>query len=269
VQIVTKPERFVLRIAQRATRCADAAKSFALMVAYKEDRLAHAMHYLLTTEGRTFERTLAAFRATPAGRSLLDRQPDFRTFCGDRNKFQSYPEGSLGRVYAEFMTSYGLEEEHYLDVAIIQAKRFDNLDARAWFHIRVDASHDMRHVLTGYPPDVLGELCLLSFRFAQTRHPGIPALLLLAFVTLTFTRGWSVVRPVLEAYQRGRRAKLLDLLPWEDVLAEPLSAHRAALGLTIPRHYPSSVAPYLYIENLENSISPNIQRQERIIGEHI
>src|SRR5689334_17613078 len=56
-----------LHMAKRAKRFAVAAKSFILVIACKasvERRTAHANRFLLLTEGNTFERSLAAFRAT-------------------------------------------------------------------------------------------------------------------------------------------------------------------------------------------------------------
>ena len=55
-----------------------------------------------------------------------------------------------------------------------------------------------------------------------------------------------MIGPVLEAYRRGRRTLLLDLLPWEDGLAIQLSAHRAALGLAPTNCYPRPVMPEAY-----------------------
>jgi ubiquinone biosynthesis protein Coq4 len=223
-----------LLIAKRAKRWAVAAKSFILVIACKacvERRTAHANRFLLLTEGNTFERSLAAFRATVAGRDLLKRRPDLRALCRDRAALQKCPPGSLGLLY----------------VAIEEVKQFADDAAREWFHIRIDATHDVRHVLTGYGPDVLGEICLLSFRFAQTGHAGFLAMLLLGLLNLMFTSRAAVIGPVLEAYQRGRRAELLDLLPWENGLAQSLASHRAALGITPPTHYPSPFAPGAYV----------------------
>jgi ubiquinone biosynthesis protein COQ4 len=239
-----------LHIAKRAKRWAVAAKSFVLVIACKasvERRTAHANRFLLLTEGNTFERTLAAFRATVAGRDLLKRRPDLRALCRERVALQKCPPGSLGLLYAEFMTIHGLQEQVYFGVAIEEVKRFGHDAAREWFHIRIDATHDVRHVLTGYGPDVLGEICLLSFRFAQTRHAGFFAMLLLGLLNLMFTSRAAVIGPIVEAYLRGRRAKLLDLLPWENGLAQSLASHRAALGIAPPMRYPSPFAPDAYL----------------------
>ena len=79
------------------------------------------------------------------------------------------------------------------------------------------------------------------------------------------TRRGPVLAPMLEAYQRGRRARSLDLLPWENGFAQPLSAHRAALGLTPPRHYLTPFAPDAYVSR-ERPARQRVSPRARILG---
>lgn len=163
----------------------------------------------------------------------------------------TWPPGSLGYWYAKFMTDFDLTEETYLTTAIEQAEPFADDAERSWFHLRFDSSHDIRHVLTGYGPTRLGEVCICCFRFAQIRHPGLIVFVLFGFVSLLFERLFEhrgpVLAPMWEAYCRGRRARLLDLLPWENGFSEPLAVHRATLFLDPPQHYPNSFAPEAYL----------------------
>ena len=224
-----------------------ATKSFVLMVAKKKLRVSEGMRFLFATEGRAFERCLSAFREFPAGRELLRHRPDLAALYASRAMLKAWPTGSLGQWYTQFMNDFALTEEPYLSIAREQAVPFAADPERAWFHLRFDSSHDIRHTLCGYRPDLLGEICLLSFRFAQIRHPGLLILILLGFINLTFSYRGPVVAPLWEAYRRGRRARLLDLLPWENGFAEPLAVQRAVLGLTPPRHYPQSFASEAYL----------------------
>src|SRR5262245_30673276 len=227
---MTSARRSLRRVAGAFTSCLGAIKSFVLLsTSTGQQRTHHAMRFLLATEGRTFEQSLAEFRKSASGRDLLQRRPDFRSLCCNPEMLKSCPSESLGYWYSEFMARHGLDEDHYLGMATEQGERFAEDPGRAWFHTRVDASHDIRHVLSGYRPDVLGEVCLLWFRFGQIRHFGILALALLGSVSLVFTQRGPVIAPLWEAYSRGHRAGLLDQLPWEDGFALPLSAHRAAL----------------------------------------
>jgi ubiquinone biosynthesis protein COQ4 len=236
------------RVSGPLARVSVAVKSFFLMIICERQRIRQGMRFLFATEGQAFERTLSAFRAHPAGRELLQRRPNLPALYADRAVLEACPPGSLGQWYAQFMTEFDLSEETYLTIAIEQAAPFADHPERAWFHLRFDSSHDIRHILAGYGPDLLGEICLLCFRFGQIRHPGIVTLILLGFINLTFARRGPVLAPLWEAYCRGRRARLLDLLPWEDGFAEPLAVHRAALGLTPPQSYPHAFAAEAYLE---------------------
>ncbi len=191
---------------------------------------AHNMRFTFATEGKSFYRTLSAFRATTVGNELLQRRPDLGGLCCNRAMLQACPTGSLGRRYAEFMISHGLDPESYLRLAIEHSTQFKDPE-QIWFHTRIDASHDLRHVLCGYQPDVFGEVCLCWFRYAQAGHCGVFVLASLGFLSLILKRpSLMVFRSTLEAYRRGQRSQLLDLLPWEDQLAQPLAVQRALLG---------------------------------------
>ena len=186
-----------------------AITSFILIIVRPKQQTYYGWKFLLATEGDTFERTLSAFRATPAGHDLLKRRPDSWALLRDHAMLRACPPASLGYWYSEFMKNYGLDEQHYLNIAIETGARFTGDAERVWFRTRVDASHDMRHVLSGYGPDALGEICLLSFRFGQTKHRGALLLALLGLIKLTITGHRAVLGSVVEAYRRGCQARLL------------------------------------------------------------
>ena len=48
------------------------------------------------------------------------------------------------------------------------------------FGMRMRDSHDLWHCVTGYSRDLVGEASLLAFTFAQTRNPGIGAIVAMA-----------------------------------------------------------------------------------------
>jgi ubiquinone biosynthesis protein COQ4 len=111
-------------------------------------------------------------------------------------------------------------------------------DAEKWFTKRMNTLHDVRHVVAGYGQEPLGELCLLAFRFAQSRHPGM------AFFAVAWGLKTARVRPdqpiisaVMEGYRRGRAAAWMDDLDWEQMLREKLAAVRSRLGLNPPAVY--------------------------------
>ena len=101
-----------------------------------------------------------------------------------------------------------------------------------WYSRRLRDVHDIWHVLTGYGTDALGEACVVSFSYAQTRNLGF------GFI------GWGAAREiqrekrsiparraVLQAWRNGRRARWLPGLDYEALFAEPLETARARLGI--------------------------------------
>ena len=152
------------------------------------------------------------------------------------------------------------DADYYMHMALDAGARFAGDAERRWFRIRIESSHDMRHVLTGYRPDVLGEACLLSFRFGQLRHTGVLVLTLFGILQARLKSRGPILGPIIEAYRRGRRANQLDTHPWEDRLEQSLAIQRVSLNLQSPRLYPSPFAPEAYIKS-ETSATLDTQTQ--------
>ena len=222
-------------------------KALFLMIANKRQRPAQAMRYFSLAGEKALERMLSAFCKTPDGYELLRSRPNLSEIYASQSSIDAFPAGSLGQWYVTFMTDFGLTEEPYRSIANEQVARLAHDPERAWFHLRVDTSHDIRHVLAGYGPERLGEFCLLSFRYGQIHHPGMAIVIFLSVLDLIFVHRCRGLMAVWEAYHRGRRARLLDLLPWEKCFAEPLAVHRANLGLTPPQSYHCPFAPDAYV----------------------
>jgi ubiquinone biosynthesis protein Coq4 len=211
--------------------------------------------FLAITEGRIFESSFAAFSVTASGKALLEKRPDTFALLSDRGTLQSLPVGSLGRCYLDFMDSYGLNDRIYRGPALAAGASYADDPARAWFRTRVNAMHDLRHLIAGYGPDLRGEICLLSFRFGQLRHWGAFVLTVVASFgeMVRFRRG--AFAAAVEACRRGRRAPLLDLFPWEDELGVSLAQQRARLGLAPPRRYPATVGAKAWPKALPATLS--------------
>jgi ubiquinone biosynthesis protein COQ4 len=148
------------------------------------------------------------------------------------------PKGSLGRSYLEFMERESISVPNLLDLATSDPSR--PMTEEEWlFAERSHVMHDLWHVVTGYGPDNLGEVCILAVRSAQMRHVGV--WLLCLFGMLKVGREYGAPRvsaAVREAYGRGRRAAWLYGVDWEAMLTEPLDAVRAHLRLSAAVCYP-------------------------------
>jgi ubiquinone biosynthesis protein COQ4 len=197
-----------------------------------------AAAFMSATEGRSGQRAFARFQASPSGARLLQQRPALRRMLGgDRHMLSVLPQGTLGRAYYEFMSANGSSAEGMAELGQVGRER-PMTDAEKWFAERMNTLHDVRHVVAGYGQEPLGELCLVAFRFAQSRHPGM-AFFAVAWglKTARARRDQPVISAVMEGYRRGRAAVWMDDLVWEQMLREPLAAVRSRLGLDPPAVY--------------------------------
>jgi ubiquinone biosynthesis protein COQ4 len=205
-----------------------------------------AAAFMSATEGQSGQRAFARLQASAAGARLLRERPALRALlAGERRALAVLPPGTLGRAYHDFMSAHGFSVEGMAELGQAGGERPMTADER-WFADRMNTLHDVRHVVAGYAPEPLGELCLLAFRCAQAWHPGM------AFFAVAWTlkmararRGQPIVAAVLEGYRRGRTAVWMDDLDWEGLMREPLAAVRARLGLVPPAVYDRIRAPAL------------------------
>jgi ubiquinone biosynthesis protein COQ4 len=184
--------------------------------------------------GRSADRMLARMRASKDGSDILATRPDLGARLADRAALHALPEGTLGRAYAEMADRAGISPKGIVDASIAGTPDRSSVpqDQRTMGD-RMRDTHDLWHVVTGYGLDVLGEVALLCFIYAQTKHPGIA---LVAF--LAVLKSVPNARPLmLEGYRRGRRAEWLPAVAWESLLDRPLTEVRALLRVGAPPVY--------------------------------
>jgi ubiquinone biosynthesis protein COQ4 len=200
--------------------------------------LIQGVAFLRATEGRSARRAFDRFRVSPLGRDVLVRQASLRDHLVNRDSLAAAPSGTLGRAYFDFMERENISVPTLLDLATSDPT--PPMTAEEWrFAERSHVMHDLWHVVTGYGPDSLGEVCILAVRGAQMRHVGVWLLCLFGMLKVARELGSGQVRAaVREAYARGRRAAWLYGVDWEAMLNEPLDVVRARLNLTPARHYP-------------------------------
>jgi ubiquinone biosynthesis protein Coq4 len=130
--------------------------------------------------------------------------PDFRI-----GSLDSYGPGTLGHAYRAFMVDNNLVEHlaagyHARHDELLQSGKIDRMPpALAYKVLRGFQTHDLHHVLTGYPATPLGDPYLIK--------PGMDAI----------TDGWAL----------GRRARSVQFVKFEHRLGEPLDDIRAEFGL--------------------------------------
>jgi ubiquinone biosynthesis protein COQ4 len=158
----------------------------------------------------------------PAGRALLADQPRIDRDHIDFDALRRLPDGTLGREYTRFLDSNGITPDVF-------AKLPDVGDLRAaYVMLRMRQTHDLWHVLTGYQPDVRGEVLLQAFTYGQTRAPS--SLLLALFASVRWAFRWpNQTKALRDAFTRGKTAAFLPLFRWEEHWETPVADLRRRL----------------------------------------
>lgn len=196
------------------------------------DDTAKVFEILEALRGGSPERTLRRFRRSPTGQKLLERRESLRSRLDDRERLSGLPAGSVGRAYLAFMDREGITADGLMQAS--QASRPEDDPDLRWLEERLVDSHDLWHVVTGYHGDLIGEISLLAFSFAQTGSKGVGLI-----VTVGFLRGKErgVRRQILRGLYRGLSSEWLPAVVWEDMLSRPLAEVRRELRVGEPASY--------------------------------
>lgn len=186
----------------------DTQKIFVLAVALDRDHIPAA---------------LTRFLCEPDGLDLMREMPVLDSSTIDLEGLGRRAPGTLGRAYAEHVGHWKLDTDIFRAPPGLP-------EAIAYFAQRFRQCHDIWHVLTGYAPDVRGEILLQAFTHGQL---GTPAPRLAAVVGAL---RWShvhrgLLRDVYRAYRRGKAARFLLAIRWEKLWDEPLHELRVRLAL--------------------------------------
>lgn len=221
------------------------------------------MEFSLALGGPSLQAHYEAFRADPDGQALLAERPDLRSVLGDREALASLPEGSFGRAYLDFTGRYrfdaaAFEEGHDLDG---MARRLGWDDDLLYVIARGLQLHDLWHTLGGYGPDWAGEAGVMAFTYGQIPDAGIGVIAgILRAIPGGNRRGaWKTY--LSQARTRGRRANNLLVVPYEELLAEPIERVRERLGIAPteaahPQGIPHSSFRYGFAKAMETSYEP-------------
>jgi len=177
---------------------------------------------LLTS--RAMDLAVVHARTNPAIAALMDERynPPLPTL----ETLLQYPPGSLGYCYARYLTDMGFAADFYRETPIA--------DDATYLLMRMRKTHDIWHLVTGFSTDVVGEITLKAFEFAQTRRPLaivlITGSLLKALVQAPESLN-HILTQLCRAYQLGQRCQPLLAQRWEMAWEKPLHEWQRELGL--------------------------------------
>lgn len=225
-------------IGQYPLRPLEAMHAFKQLVADKEDTV-QVFKIVRALAGRALLDGYMRMLRTPDGGRQAYLADELADKLQDREWLGQFAPGTVGASYLTFiarreLSAYGLADE---------SRRLGEVDIDAahpiaWFARRGRDVHDIWHVLTGYGTDALGEACVVSFTYAQTKNRGLGFLAGAAALELQRNRrGGEYLKAVWQAWRNGRRAKWLMPLDYDALLAEPLEDARARLDICAPTAY--------------------------------
>ena len=190
---------------------------FVFMIGDSQDNIAEAA------------RVRGEIRDPFAGDEALERmwQERYHPERYDMEELLRLPEHTLGGAYARHMTRHGLRPDFYDDVAPRHKLHF--------LRLRLRQTHDIWHILTGFDTGELGEVGLQAFYFAQVTNGqsvliGAGAMLK-SIVRARFGDVERFVEVFCDGYARGRRARSLLPVKWEEFWEVPFEALRARYAI--------------------------------------
>jgi ubiquinone biosynthesis protein Coq4 len=153
---------------------------------------------------------------------------------------EAFSPGTLGHAYRDFMVSNDLMErlaEGYKDLheQFATAGKLDRMPAILKYKVlRGYQTHDLHHVLTGYPATPLGELALQAFQLAQVEFPYAAMWVAVATGHMAFVDPW-LIKPAMDAiahgWTYGSEARSIQFVKFEQMLDQPLEELRREYGL--------------------------------------
>lgn len=155
-------------------------------------------------------------------------------------RLQACAPGTLGAAWHDFIVANGLVEQlaqGYRDYheGLASAGVLDRLPpVLAHKVLRGYQTHDLHHVLTGFPATPFGELSLQAFQLAQTQFPYASMWIAVITAHMTF-QDPLMIKPAMDAiatgWQLGRRTRSIQYVAFEAMIEEPLADIRARWGI--------------------------------------
>jgi ubiquinone biosynthesis protein COQ4 len=185
---------------------------------------------------KSFQLALASLHEDPDCHALIEARY-LNPKPVDLARLAALPKCTLGQVYAEFMTHYQLKVEFYPP---LEDTRDDEIN---YMRKRARETHDIHHVVLGFPATEAGEMMISAFYLAQNRIP-LSALLLGFGFLYTILREPEriddLVDCLITGWTMGKQAKRKVLgVKWEDYWEVPLDEVRRMIGVTVAE--PASV----------------------------
>jgi ubiquinone biosynthesis protein COQ4 len=181
----------------------------------------------------------ARLLSTRQGGRIAYRRVELAERFSDPAYVAQFGADTVGGAYAAFLRKTGFSADGLAMVSRQDDPLREAEHPLAWYGRRMRDTHDIWHILTGYPADApLGEAGLAAFTYGQTRGRGWALVTLgVAFRALRVPQRRAVWAALWEGLRNGRRAAWLPGEDYETLLSEPLAEARDRLGIAHPKAY--------------------------------
>jgi ubiquinone biosynthesis protein COQ4 len=219
------------RVRSQKLRPLKALGAFRKLIRDKEDT-AQVFAIMQALSGRSIARGYDRMLKTVEGGRQAFLRDELADKLDDPAWLAAFAPGTVGAAYRDFREARGFTADGLADAEREVIPFVDAPHPLVWYSRRLRDVHDIWHVLTGYGTDALGEACVVSFSYGQTRNLGF------AFI------GWGAAREIqrearsvparkaaFQAWRNGRAARWLPGLDYDALFAEPLDTARERLGI--------------------------------------
>ncbi|EPX62747.1 hypothetical protein D187_008935 [Cystobacter fuscus DSM 2262] len=182
----------------------------------------------LSASSDATQKTVARMSRDPELARVLRERPRLGRL--DLEELGRRPKGTLGRTFADHLSENNLDPNL---LPVLEAP-----DAASYVKAHLFETHDLWHVVTGFPTTSEGEMGLQAFYFAQSGSR-VPMGVFVAGLCFTFLNNFElceVAMPqVVRGWLLGRRARRLFGTDWKTLLDRPLEEVRATFGLELDK----------------------------------
>ena len=227
------------RIRPQRLRPLTALRAFQRLIRDKEDTV-QVFRIMQALSGRSVSRGYQRMLATMEGGRQAFLHEELAHKLDDPVWLARFQPGTVGATYRAFREARGFSADGLAEVEREVVPFIDAPHPVIWYSRRLRDIHDIWHVLTGYGTDALGEACVVSFSYGQTRNLGF------AFI------GWGAAREiqrearsvparraVWQAWRNGKAARWLPGLDYEALFEQPLEDVRRRLNIAPATVYQS------------------------------
>lgn len=181
---------------------------------------------------KSFQVSLKAFYADPATAALM-RSRYLSPAPYDLAELKQLPAGSLGHTYADHMLANKLE------VVFYPPMEYTEDDDIAYLRQRARQTHDVHHVVLGFPAIDAGEMAISAFYLSQYNVP-LSALLIgfgfLYTILRTPERIEELMKVIEHGWKVGKQTPKFFGIKWEDYWEIPIEEVRRQLNIPSSQH---------------------------------